>query len=408
MRILFLSKQGDGLGIADRLTQEGHDVRFWASDSSYARDLQGIVARVDTWRPSVTWADLVVADMVGFSAHEPVFQRYGKPVISCNPVADILELDRSKAMTAAQAVGMTVPKHWSFRTPAQALLDFEWKEPVYIKPSGNLQAGETRCAQTYEQFRWTMGHLPVDQDVVVQERIEGIEISTEGWFNGTDFIRPFNHTFEEKFLLPGCGPNTGSMGSLVVRAGENRLVSDTLLRMVPFLRKAAYRGPLDINCIVSKDAAYFLEFTARMGYDAIEALATGLREPLGALLFETAAGTKKEMSLTKDYMIAVRLCSPPYPFAGAATPNVPLDGIVAENRKYFFPTGVMKRGDRYLTSGSDGVVGKVTAAGRTVQEARSRVYRTLGNIKGVDLFYRQDIGTRVERDLAQLKEWGWL
>jgi phosphoribosylamine--glycine ligase len=145
-----------------------------------------------------------------------------------------------------------------------------------------------------------------------------------------------------------------------------------------------------------------------MGYDAVEALLTGLKEPAGSFLFEVATGVKKEMLLTKDYMVAVRLCMPPYPFSGKADLGVPIGGIIPENRKYLFLSGVMKHGDAIVTSGSDGVVAKVTAVGRTVQEARSRVYRTLGNIKGIDLYYRPDIGARAEKDIKQLKEWGWL
>jgi len=408
VKVLMISKQGDGLGVADRLTQEGHDVRVWTSNPKYAKDLQGIVSRIDTWRPSITWADFILADMVGFAHIQPVASRYGKPSLSLNAATEVLELDRLRALRTARAVGMRTPESWAYDnlTDARnARPDF----PKMVKPSGNQGPEETRKVETRAQYDWALSQFKMDQGLLLQEVVDGIEISTEGWFNGSDWVTPFNHTFEEKKLMPGeTGPGTGCMGNFVISAARDKLVQETLGLMTPFLSKAGYRGPIDVNCIVKEDAAYFLEFTARMGYDAIEALATGLREPLGSMLFEVATGIKKEMRLTKDYMVAVRLCAPPYPNAGASKADVPLEGIVPENRKYLFLTGVQRRGPLYVTSGSDGVIGKVTAIGRTPSEARSRAYRTLGNIKGIDLFYRPDIGVRVEKAMRQLREWGWI
>lgn len=403
MKILFLSKLGDALGVADRLSQEGHDVRFWTEDRNYNRDLSGIVSRIDTWRPSVPWADLIICDMVGFSQFLPVFQRYAKPTLSCNPVADVLELNRVKAIQTARAVGMTCPESWNGVPPTLP------EKGLVVKPSGNQGPSQTRVVKTEKQLKWALDQLPNKEDVLFQEVVEGIEVSTEGWFNGTDWITPFNHTFEEKKLMPGnTGPGTGCMGNVVIPAQHDKLVKETLEKMTPFLRKAGYRGPLDINCIVNQDTAYFLEFTCRMGYDAVEALMTGLKEPVGALLFETATGVKKEMALTKDYMISVRLAQPPYPFHFQDGAEAPLEGIIPENRKFIYLCGVKKVKDNLLTTGSDGVVAKVTASGRSIQEARSRVKRTLNNIKGIDLFWRHDVGARAEKDIDQLKQWGWL
>lgn len=407
MRVLFLSKLADGLGVADRLSQEGHDVRFWSQDHAYSRDLQGIISRVESFRPSVPWADLIICDMVGFSNHLDLFQRYAKPTLSCNAFGDIIELDRLRGLKTARAVGMSTPESWTFPNVAAAL-DHQIDRPVVVKPNDNQKAGETRICQTPELYKWALRQFDPSQEVLVQEVVSGIEISTEGWFNGNDWILPYNHTLEEKTLLSGGTLNTGCMGNLVYPCFDDRLFRETLLKMTPLLRKAGYRGPIDVNTICTKEHAYFLEFTARMGYDAVEALITGLKEPAGSFLFEVATGVKKEMALTEDYMIAVRICMPPYPFKGRADHGVPIGGVNPKNRKYLFLSGVQKTGDRITTSGSDGVVAKATATGRTPSEARSRVYRTVGNLRGVDLYYREDIGSRADRDMRQLKEWGWI
>ena len=409
MKILILSTEGDGLGVADGLQKEGHEVVFWCRDQKHARDLKGIVSRTESWRPHVPSSDLIICDMVGYSHNLPTFQRYAKPVLSCNTIMDLLELDRVKAMKLAEALDIPTPTTYTFQNAREAKKR-PFKEEVYIKPCGNKNPISTRRATCPAIYDYILSTLDPEEPVLLQEVVpEGVEVSTEGWFNGADWIHPFNHTFEEKKLMSGGGVSTGCMGNVVVRAEQDRLIQETLLKLTPFLRKASWKGPVDCNCILTKERPYLLEFTARMGYDAIEALMTGLREPIGTFLFEVATGVKKEMALTKDYMISVRLAAPPYPYTGkSAMEGQPLEGIVPENRKYIYLIGVMKQGDRLVTSGSDGIIAKVTATGRSVDEAQNRVYRTLSNIKGIDLFYRDDIGDRVPRDLRKLKEWGWL
>ncbi|KKK71672.1 hypothetical protein LCGC14_2911580, partial [marine sediment metagenome] len=245
------------------------------------------------------------------------------------------------------------------------------------------------------------------------------EVSTEGWWNGRGWIKPFNHTFEEKRFLDGnLGPNTGSMGSVVtVARSPDRLVRGTVKRLESFLKQTAYRGPVDINCIVTKDSLYALELTARLGYDAIEALAEGLLEPLADVLFETAAGVKKEMDIESLPMSAVRVSVPPWPHAAPSASEIgrPLVGLNRGNLKHVYLTDVFKDGDDYKFAGGDGVVYKATANGRSFRESRRRVYRTIGNIGLLDAQYRTDIGERVDPDLphgskdwARLKDWGWI
>ena len=55
------------------------------------------------------------------------------------------------------------------------------------------------------------------------------------------------------------------------------------------------------------------------------------------------------------------------------------------------------------------VMAGVVLAGGSISEARTEVYRTINKIVMPNLFYRSDIGQRVEQhDLPLLKDWGWL
>jgi phosphoribosylamine--glycine ligase len=418
MKVLFLSQSGDGLGVAHRIREQGHEVNFWIQEPKYRLAGKGLVNRPASFRPLMDSTDLVVSDMVGFGTYSDLFRKRGKPTLSLDPVVEQIELDREKAAELFGRLGIEQPPSRSFGSIAEAkkaLYEGEWK-PVVLKPSGNMATAKTMVCQEKEECEWALSTYPAGTRLTVQDFVQGVEVSTEGWWNGRDFLSPFNMTFEEKRFLEGnLGQNTGCMGNVVVTCGSNRLTKATVEKLIPFLRKTGYRGPVDLNSIVTKEKALVLEATCRMGYDAVEALCEGLREPILDILFETATGVKKEMNVTSDTMISVRLSVPPYPMGepGEKDKNIPVLGINRQNFKHLWLTDIYVTPEGFFTAGGDGCLLKATAIGRRsendlVREARNRVYRTLAGIQVPNKQYRRDIGSRVNSDYNQLKEWGWL
>jgi len=423
MKILILSKDGDGLGIAYKLTMEGHKVDMWIKNPQYSHDLKGLIGRPKEWRPLVAGADLIVCDMVGFGRFAELFSKMGKPFLCCNHVADVIELDRLKGLETFKRCGITQPEYKHYKNVQEARGDLKefFQEPgIVYKPFGNLDTGKTYLCETVELAEWALDTYPSVCELIAQRLIpkEGsVEVSTEGWWNGREFIYPFNHTFEEKRHMVGdVGKMTGCMGNLVVCCDHpDKLVQATLLKFEPVLKKSGYRGPVDVNCIVTKEQVFGLEFTCRFGYDAIEALMQGLREPIANLLFETAIGSKKTMDVSKDYLMAVRVTRDPYP---AAAPKdlapedldrgMPIVGLTAKDMNHAYLCDVYLDGETLRYAAGDGVILKATSFGDTIKKARDRVYRVVRNIKGIDIQYRTDIGVRAERDLESLREWGWV
>jgi len=414
MKILILSIDGDGLGIAHKLSQEDNEVKMYIQDPQYKKAGVGIITRVASWRPHIVWADLVICDMVGFGKYEETFRKLGKVVFSCNKFADSAELDRAKGIELFEKFGIDIPETYNFTSAkeAESIIDL-WEDPGFvIKPSGNISTAKTYVCTNPAIYKWALTTIPEGTPLIVQKIVTGIEVSTEGWFNGRDWIQPFNHTFEEKRFMEGDkGPNTGCMGNVVITTHGNKLTDATIKRLTPFLKRIGYRGPMDINTIVTDDRLYALEITARLGYDAIEAIMEGLKEPVTDLFFETAIGVKKEMKVTADYMIAVRLSVPPWPHGEPDNESMgmPIIGINEHNLKHLYLTDAYRdEGEDYLYAAGDGAILKVTARGRDIREARSRVYRTINNLTIQDVQYRSDIGLRAEKDIKQLKDWGWL
>jgi phosphoribosylamine--glycine ligase len=424
--VLFISKEGDALGVAQRLALEGHAIDVYVAEERFALAGRGLVNRVADWRAATRRADLIIADCVGLGKLEDTIRQTGRPSLGFSAALDVVELDRRKGMELFTRAGIAIPETYTFdnATEAKSLpSQHGWGDGWVVKANGNIATSKTAVVKDEALWPKAVSVIPADASGICQRIVSGVEVSTECWFNGSNFVRPFNHTFEDKrFLAGGLGQNTGCMGNIVLRADSNRLTRATVERIEPFLRLLGWRGPFDINCIVNADGAYALEATSRMGYDAIEALIEGLDEPAGDFLFDVAMGTRREMSLTRETMIAVRLSIPPWPIR---KPNrdesgEPIEGIDDSTLPHLFLTDIARERDKYVTAGGDGVLLKATAIGRVnppkmathnpdyTYEARRRVYRLLDRIHVENKQYRTDIGERVNADIAQLKQWGWL
>lgn len=426
-RILLISKEGDGLGVAQRLALEGNTVDVWIEEARFKQAGKGLVNRITDWRPASKLADLILLDCVGLGKLEPELKALNKPTLGCSAVLDKIELDRALGMQVFEKAGVQIPETHAFESTKEAdrlVRGNEWQTGWVIKPSGNLSTSKTMVVKDETMWPRSLSQLAPECRGIIQRVLNGIEVSTEGWFNGSRFLTPFNHTFEEKrFLAGGLGVNTGCMGNVVVNAGRgNRLTGATVERLSGFLGAVGYRGPFDVNCIVTEEGAYALEATSRMGYDAVEALAEGLEQPLGDLLWGVACGTATSMPLTEQTMIAVRLSIPPWP---VRKPNAdelgePVTGIDDQTLPHLFLTDLFKTREGYFTAAGDGVLLKATAHGPArrlddankqddyTYEARRRVYRLLDKISVSGKQYRTDVGERVNKEMVQLKQWGWL
>lgn len=426
MKILMLSKSGDGLGLAHYFKIFGHKVILWIED---AKDFEyaglGMFEKVSNWQVALKEADLVLSDMVGLGKFEAEIKKSGAPYACVSSNADELELDRSGQMEILRRLQIGLPKTWSFDSPraAQAILEL-WSPPGYvIKPSGNLDTGKTLVVRDRRTFSWALSIYSGSQELIVQEIIEGVEVSTEGWFDGRSFVpEMFNHTFEEKKFAAGdLGPNTGCSGNIVIRADPNSQLVEQVKKFEEPLTRLKYKGPIDLNCIVNEEGIFALEVTPRIGYDAIEAFATMFEGDFTEALLGIAEGTlsAKPPNFRADLAAAVRLWLPPYPNGQAEAEErgrpiiLPEGANRKENNGYYLLTdayfdATVQDEDVYFWAATDGVVAKVTKAGNDLSQVLEEVYKMASLVKILDVGYRVDIGERVFEDVEKLESWGVL
>ncbi len=434
---LFVSIDGLIGDIAWRVSEEGHDVRYFIENEAEREIADGFVPKVDDWEAHVDWADTIVFDDVfGHGAHAERLRAEGHRVVGGTEYTDRLEDDRNFGQRELKRMGVDVLPHAEFRDFDEAI-EFVRENPAsyVIKPSGQVQnvkrlvfVGEEddgsdviRVLQAYERS-WG----DKIERFELQRRADGVEVAIGAFFDGQRFVTPVCINFEHKRLFPGnVGPSTGEMGTSATWTGPNRLFNRTLKRLEPTLAEEGYVGYMDLNCIVDGDGIYPLEFTPRFGYPTIFLMEEAMLTPVGAFFEGLARGDAPELEVQRGFQIGVRICLPPFPFTDEQTfSEFAKDAAIGfESRRPSEWTGRTRRAnapegvhiedvkcvdDQWRVAGSSGVVLVVTGTGLTMQEAQREAYGRVDDVILPNMYYRDDIGDRwIENDGDRLHAWGY-
>src|ERR1700758_5543081 len=98
-RALLICDAGDGLlDLAVRSMAEGHKVKYFLRkyDPKTRPIGDGLVERVDDWRPHMEWADIVILEANGaYMRDMDAWRARGVRIIGGNPDSAAWELDRN-------------------------------------------------------------------------------------------------------------------------------------------------------------------------------------------------------------------------------------------------------------------------------------------------------------------------
>lgn len=401
-RFLLLSECGDGLGLALRLTAEGHEVKLWLRDKKELGLGRGLVDEARRYERTV------VSDCTGFGVFMDALRESEFLTFAGSEFADKLEEDRAFSDVIMTEAGIVTPDSVRANSPEEAEEFIEAYERVVLKPEGGLSGVRpSEVALDQEDAREILDSLKKEysdgaMQVELQQFLPGIAISTEGWFNGRDWIPGmFNHTLERKQRLSGdLGDSTGCMGNLVWGCGEDVLVRETLLKLTEVLRKHLYVGPIDVNCIVNEDGIYGLEFTPRFGYDAMPTLLYSLCEfNFGDFIESCARGEGvDDYRLREGFGSGIRITVPEGKEA-----SVKLRGLDLEDLDRFYPFCVAFEDGQIVSTGESGCLGVINGWGETPDEAFADAYQVVERVKVKKLQYRNDLLETFTKEYNQLE-----
>lgn len=405
MKYVLVSKDGDFLPLLHRMERDGVEVVAYIDESDDIHEGMTPTAH-DALEIEIAKKDLVIFDMVGAGKAADRIRSMDQRVLGGGLLNDRIELDRSYGETFMRKAGIVSPKSYALTdfTKARRLIESTGKRYVF-KPDGNMDTSLTYVSSSAENL---LSMLPWLEDQVkdtkfsLQEFVEGVEMSTEMWFNGTRFVHPANSTMEEKKLFAGSvGPATGCMGNVVWAWDDSTsewLYRRLFMKLEPALKEAGYLGPLDINAIWTPDEIYGLEWSARFGYDAIQAFSRLFTTPFHEVL-NTLEGIDRLPVNSEHVSFAVRVSIPPFPNDGEV-PEVPILGDIDEDLLYW--SDVKRKDNQLVCAGTDGYICAVAADAPSLTAARDIVYKQIDKLEVPNKQYRIDIGDRYESDRREI------
>jgi phosphoribosylamine--glycine ligase len=263
-------------------------------------------------------------------------------------------------------------------------------------------ANQTEAEKAVDQIMVGKAFGAAGANVVIQEFLEGIEVSLHALCDGKT-AKIFPTSQDHKRALDGdLGLNTGGMGTYSPTPFLNDAqLADVAKKVLdPFIRGCVaegidYRGLLYPGVMLTKNGPKILEFNARFGDPETQVYLTRLENDLVELLDASVSGTldKIELKWKPDASVCVVMVSGGYP--GNYPKGKPILGLAAAaklpNVKVFHAGTVFKDG-QIVTNG--GRVLGVTALGRDLKGAQAAAYSAVEKIHFDGAHFRRDIAAK--------------
>jgi phosphoribosylamine---glycine ligase len=290
---------------------------------------------------------------------------------------------------------------------AEKALD-EWEGSVVVKADG-LAAGkgvvvtpDVATARALLGDWYGTARIPGGgSDVVLEERLEGREVSVFALCDGRAIV-PIGAACDYKRAGDGdTGPNTGGMGAYSPPAGLPAELYDIVRERIlaPALRGLlaegeTYVGVLYCGLMWTADGPYVIEFNARFGDPETQVLLPRVKGDFAALLHSVASGAVdlSVATMSPQHCVGIVLATIDYPRANTPLHGLSPDVALGDGCRAFW--GSSQRLDGAVSTGGGRVL-TVTALGDGLVDARSKAYaavhRLAGRLGTDALTYRTDI-----------------
>ena len=241
------------------------------------------------------------------------------------------------------------------------------------------------------------------RQVVVEERLSGVEVSVFGLSDGHR-VRTLVPARDHKRIFDGDrGPNTGGMGSIappsdIDAAAFVAEVSRTVLGpCVDALRErgAPFVGCLYAGLMVTAGGIRVLEFNARFGDPEAQVVLPLLDEPALELFMQCARGEVEAGTARAAVGAAVGVVAAAAGYPGDVRRGDVITGIDSLDADVLcFHAGTRRDADGTLRA-SGGRVLCITATASDIESARTRAYANLARVHFDGMQARTDIGLPV-------------
>jgi phosphoribosylamine--glycine ligase len=327
-------------------------------------------------------------------------------IVCFGPMAAAAQLEGSKAFAkdVMTAAGVPTAAAHVCSTPDEVASALDAFGPPYVVKDDGLAAGKGVVVTSDREE--ALAHAASCGRVVVEEYLDGPEISLFVLCDGADVV-PLQPAQDFKRIFDGDeGPNTGGMGAYtplpwapadlveqVVRDVAQPTVDEMARRGTPF------RGLLYVGLALTSRGLRVVEFNARFGDPETQPLLALLESPLSPLLMGAATGTLPSVEppvWKPGAAVAVVMASKGYPESSSSGDViVGTETLDKEDDVNVLHAGTAADGaGRLVTAG--GRVLAVTAVGTSIADARAKAYEGVASISFPGAQWRHDIAAAAE------------
>ncbi|MBU6177400.1 MAG: phosphoribosylamine--glycine ligase [Bacteroidetes bacterium] len=277
--------------------------------------------------------------------------------------------------------------------------------PIVLKADG-LAAGKgvlicsthQEAIQGFEEMIQSAKFGEAGKKVVVEEFLQGIEISVFVLTDGKNYVLLPEAKDYKRIGEGDTGLNTGGMGAVspvpfVDAVLWDKIKSRVVEPTIQGLQKDGipYCGFIFIGFMIVKDEPFVIEYNCRMGDPETEVVMPRLQTDLVELLAAAAAGELKTQTIKTDPRTACTVVAVSGGYPEDYKKGFPIQGLdQLPDSSLVFHMGTQQKGDDIITSG--GRVLAVTAFGNTVSEAAAAARTIQDSIQFEGKYYRRDIG----------------
>jgi len=389
---------------AERVKGSGEPVR---NVPVGAEDLQALLAFARQQRIDLT---VVGPDNPLAAGIVDLFRQHGLPIWGPDQKAARFESSKAFAQGFMERYGIPTARSGIFHEPGPArAFAASLGGRCAVKADGLALGKGVLVCQDQEQAERAIDEVLVrktfgaaGQQVVIQEFLEGTEISLHALCDGrTAKLFPTSQDHKRVFDND-LGPNTGGMGTYCPTPflSESELESAGRAILEPWLKGCAaegidFRGILYPGLMLTRGGPKVLEFNARFGDPETQVYLARLESDLAELLLASVEGRlgRCEMKWNPQSAVCVVVASGGYP--GSYAKGKPIHGLAEVAGLAgikVFHAGTALAGDQVVTSG--GRVLGVTALGKDLREARQNAYSAVERIRFEGAQFRRDIGAK--------------
>jgi phosphoribosylamine--glycine ligase len=337
------------------------------------------------------------------------FEQLRLPVIGPRRAAAQLESSKVFAKRLMQKYGIPTAGGEVFTDYDSAKEYVETQNPPIVVKADGLAAGKgviiadskEKAVDALKEIMFARVFGSAGDTVMIDEYLEGKEVSLLAFTDGRTVVPMVPACDYKRVFDEDRGPNTGGMGSYSPPGFFDKRLTQELTRTIirPTVEAMAkegkpYKGVLYTGLMLTKDGPRVLEFNVRFGDPETQAILPRLKTDLIDIFLAIADDRLHELNIewTDDSCVGVVLASGGYP--GTYRKGLPINGLDKLDKDIVvFHAGTTKNAESQVQT-DGGRVLTVTATGKTIAEAREKVYNNIPRIHFDGCHYRKDIAAR--------------